>query len=177
MSRDPLRIQVGPRSLLVLFNVVCPKSRVQKGNLSRFSIFFYRDNSRYRSRNIVVKGPGEMFVSAPSSGSSWILSLQDKPFYIGLTKLNFKQATHLVKPFGVQAYPLHVEFKVPISPRPHSVRQNNLNLNVARVGLKINRKSLEISQVFNPIEIDSSHEAIFASNPSNAKFIEHYEST
>ncbi len=165
MSRDPLRIQVGPRSLLVLFNVVCPKSRVQKGNLSRFSIFFYRDNSRYRSRNLVVKGPGEFFVSTPSSGSSWALTFQHSPFYVGLTKLHFIEAPRLVKPFGVQPNPVSVEFILPISPRTHKVQQSNLNFNVVRVGLKINRKSFEVSQAFSPIKIDTSLEAILKYNP------------
>ncbi len=176
MSKAPLRLVIGSRTLVLLFNVVSPKTQVQEGIRSRFSLFFYRNNSRHRSRTLISWGPTELLVGAPSSGDSRAFALQFSPFSLRAFRLNFKEIHRPVKPFAVKIKQIKQDFTMPPTPQKPSIRFMPWNTKAVVPKLTIDRKTLKINQLFFKSSLLTSHDAIFTSNTLNAKLIKDYES-
>ncbi len=165
MSKAPLRLDIGSRTLVLLFNVVSPKPQVQVGIRSRFSLFFYRNNSRHRSRTVISWGPTELFVGAPSSGVTRAFAVQFSPFSLKAFRLNFKEIHSLVKPFAVEIKQIKQDFKTPPTPKKPRIRFMPWNTKAIVPNLTIDRKILNIKQRFVRNNINTRREAIFKSNP------------
>ena len=176
MSKAPLRLVIGSRTLALLFNVVSPKPQVQEGIRSRFSLFFYRNNSRHRSRTVVSWGPTELFVGSPSSGDSRAFAVQFSPFSLRAFRLNFKEIHRTVKPFAVKIKQIKQDFKTPPTPKESRIRFMPWKTKAVVPNLTIDRKTLKINQLAVKSSLLTSHDAIFTSNPLNAKLIKDYES-
>jgi hypothetical protein len=176
MSKAPLRLVIGSRTLVLLYNVVKPKSQIQKGIGSRFSLFFYRNNSRHRSRTVISWGPKELFVGAPSSGFARVLEVQFSPFSLRVSRLDFKETHSPVKPFGVEIKRIWQEYKMPPAPKFSRILFNLRKERPVVPNLIIDRKTLKIKQMVVQSNLSTGHDAIFTSNPLNAKLIKDYES-
>jgi len=176
MSKAPLRLVIGSRTLVLVFNVVKPKSQIQKGIGSRFSLFFYRNNSRHRSRTVISWGPTELFLGAPCSGVARAFVVQFSPFSLRAFRLNFKEIHSPVKPFAVKIKQVKQDLKTPPTPKVSRIRFMPWKTKAVVPELTIDRKTLKINQAFVKSSLLTSHDAIFITNTLNAELIKDYES-
>lgn len=176
MSKAPLRLIIGSRTLVLLFNVLCPKHNIQNGIGSRFSVLFYRNNSRHRSRTVISWGPKVLFVGAPSIGVARAFAVQFSPFSFRVFRLNFKEIHSPVKPFAVEIKQVKQDLRTPPAPKMTGIRFMPWKTKAVVPKLTIDRKTLKINQLFVKSSLLTSHDAIFTSNTLNAKLIEDYES-
>ena len=176
MSKAPLRLVIGSRTLVLLFNVVSPKPQVQKGIRSRFSLFFYRNNSRHRSRTVISWGPTELLAGAPSSGVARAFVVQFSPFSLRTFQLSFKEIHSPLKPFAVEIKHINEDFKTPPTPNMSRIRFKPWKTRAVVPNLTIDRKTLKIRPQVVQSNLSTSRDAIFTSNPLNAKLIKDYES-
>jgi hypothetical protein len=115
-------------------------------------------------------------VGAPSSGVSRAFAVQFSPFSLKAFRLKFKEIHSPVKPFAVEIKQIKQDFKTPPTPKEPRIRFVPRKTKAVVPNLTFDRKTLKINQLAVKSSLLTSHDAIFTSNPLNAKLIKDYES-
>jgi hypothetical protein len=102
--------------------------------------------------------------------------VQFSPFSLRAFRLNFKEIHRTVKPFAVKIKQIKQDFKTPPTPKESRIRFMPWKTKAVVPNLTIDRKTLKINQLAVKSSLLTSHDAIFTSNPLNAKLIKDYES-